>query len=479
MAWGQAPPVPASTAAKSPQAVPAAVVRLSESFTGDFDAMVKRRLIRVLTPYSKTGYFVHAGVTRGLVYDSFKQFETELNLKLKTGTLKVLVVMIPTPVDQLAASLQAGRGDIVAAQALVTEERAQEMDFTNPLAKNVSELIVTGPGGPEIGSVDDLSGKTLFVSKSWAYWKDVEALSAKFEKEGKQPIKLLEAPANLSTEDLLEMVNAGIAPATAAHDYLVKFWAQVFPKLKWNSAAAVKNGGEVAWAIRKNSPLLKEQLNAFIAKYPETSAWRATVMATYLKNTKFAKESTSPEARARMENLRALFQKYGEKYDLDYLLMAAQGFQESTLNHSVKSPVGAIGVMQVMPGTGQQMGVGDVNQLEPNIHAGVKFIRFMMNQYYGKETEMSPLDKGLFTFASYNAGPARIAQMRKLAAQRGLNPNVWFNNVEVITAEKVGRETVTYVSNIYKYYVGYRLLMEQRDAATKAKEEVKNGNAAK
>ena len=149
--------------------------------------------------------------------------------------------------------------------------------------------------------------------------------------------------------------------------------------------------------------------------------------------------------------------KYGDRYSLDYVLMAAQGYQESQLDHSRKSAVGAIGVMQVMPATGKDMKVGDITQLEPNVHAGVKYVRFMMDQFYANEP-MDALNKGLFTFASYNAGPGRMKQMRELAAKRGLNPNVWFNNVELVVADKIGRETVQYVSNIYKYYLAYKML---------------------
>jgi membrane-bound lytic murein transglycosylase MltF len=478
--WGQGPPASsAPKAGKAGSPPPVAVAKVTAPFKGDLDALVKRRLIRVLTPYSKTGFFVHGGVTRGIVYDVFKKFETDLNLKLKTGNLKILVIFIPTPINELAQRLIDGNGDILAAPVIITEQRRELLDFTTPTARNISEVIVTGPGGSEVARLDDLSGKTLYLLKSWAYWKDMEQLSARLVKAGKAPVKLIQAPDGLEPEDLLEMVNAGIVPATAAHDYLARFWAQVLPNLKVNPAAAVKTGGEIAWAIRKGSPKLKAELDAFIAGYPENSALRSVVLANYLKSTKFAKAATSATERAKLENLVTLFQKYGDKYGMDYLLMAAQGYQESALNQAVKSPYGAIGVMQVMPPTGKQMNVGDITKVEPNIHAGVKFIRFMMDQYYGKEPDMTPLNKELFTFASYNAGPARIAALRKQAAARGLNPNVWFNNVEVLAAEKIGRETVTYVSNIYKYYLGYRLLMEQRIEREKAKEALKAGAAAR
>ena len=156
---------------------------------------------------------------------------------------------------------------------------------------------------------------------------------------------------------------------------------------------------------------------------------------------------------------------------MDYLLMAAQGYQESTLDHTVKSPVGAIGVMQVMPATGKELKVGDINKLEPNIHAGVKYMRFMIDQYF-KDEPIDDLNKVLMAFAAYNAGPGRLRQLRREAEKRGLNPNVWFGNVERIASERIGRETVTYVSNIYKYYVAYRLLSEQQERRAAAKQAI-------
>jgi membrane-bound lytic murein transglycosylase MltF len=159
---------------------------------------------------------------------------------------------------------------------------------------------------------------------------------------------------------------------------------------------------------------------------------------------------------------------------VDWLLMGAQGYQESQLNQSAKSPVGAIGVMQLMPATGKEMQVGDVTEIEANIHAGIKYMRFMIDQYYEKEP-MTKLDKALFAFASYNAGAGRVRQLRQEAAKRGLDPNVWFQNVEYVAAEKVGQETVTYVSSIYKYYIAYRLVLESRASTKDAVDKITGG----
>jgi membrane-bound lytic murein transglycosylase MltF len=131
--------------------------------------------------------------------------------------------------------------------------------------------------------------------------------------------------------------------------------------------------------------------------------------------------------------------------------------------------------MQVMPATGKELNVGDITQTEANIHAGVKYMRFMMDQYFADEPKMDRLNKGLMTFAAYNAGPGRLRQLRREAEKRGLDPNVWFGNVEQIASERIGRETVTYVSNIYKYYVAYKLGSEERARREAAKARLKGG----
>jgi membrane-bound lytic murein transglycosylase MltF len=361
------------------------------------------------------------------------------------------------------------------ANLTITPERLKQVDFT-PTAKNVSEIVVTGPGAEPIASVQDLAGKEVYIRKSSSYYESIEQLNAEFAKASKAPVKVRLAPETLESEDILEMVNAGLVKVTIADAHIATFWKKIFPKLTLHSDVAVRTGAEIGWMIRKDSPQLKAGLNTFISRFPEGSARRNTLLHKYLKSTKWAKEATSEAEIAKFERLIEFFRKYGDRYDMDYLLMMAQGYQESQLNQEAKSPVGAIGVMQVMPATGKDLAVGDISQIEPNIHAGVKYMRFMMDQFYANEP-MDRLNKGLITFASYNCGPGRMQQLRKLAAKRGLDPNVWFNNVELIAAEKVGRETVTYVANIYKYYLAYRMITEQHEEREKAKETVKQGGS--
>jgi len=441
---------------------------LIKPWTGDLDGMIERRRIRVLTTYSKTHFFVDKGTQLGLTVDVFKLFEDDLNKKLKNKNIRVHVVIVPVANDELIPALLAGKGDLVAAGKVMTAWRAEEVDFTNPTKKGISTVVVTGPGVPPIASVEDLGGKEVYLRASDVSSKNVEQFNAKLAAAGKPPVTIRPAPEVLSDEDVLEMVSAGLAPMTAVDDYIADFWKQVFPKLVVNRSAAVRTDAQTAMMVRKNSPKLVAELNAFIARYPEGSTTRNVLFQKYLKNVKYAKSATSSESAARFRRTVEFVKTYSDKYDLDYLLMAAQGYQESGLDQNRKSSVGAIGVMQVMPATGAELKVGDISQLEPNVHAGVKYVRFMMDRYYGDEP-MDRLNKGLFTFASYNAGPNRINRLRARAEKRGLDPNKWFNNVELLAAESIGRETVQYVSNIYKYYLAYTMLVEQQQQRLKAK----------
>ena len=449
------------------------VVRLAmdKPFTGDFDEMVKRRQIRVGVTYNRTHYFIDKGQERGLTFESSRNLEDELNQQLKTGKLKVHVVMIPMSRDQLYAALTSGKIDMVAAMVTVTPEREKLVAFSNPTRTNVSQVVVTGPGAPPIATLDDLAGQEVFVRKGSIYAESLAGLNARLKARGKPAVVIVDAPEVLEDDDVLEMVNAGLAPITVVDDYLAEFWSKVFTDLTVHKDIAVRSGGSLAVALRKENPQFREVVNKWLAKHGEGDALRNTLERRYLQNVKYAKNAAADAERKKFAAVVQLFRKYGEQYQLDWLLMAAQGYQESTLDQNAKSPVGAIGVMQVMPATGKDLKVGDINQIEPNIHAGVKYMRFMMDQYF-KDEPIDNLNKGLLTFASYNAGPGRIRQLRREAEKKGLNPNVWFGNVERVASERIGRETVTYVSNIFKYYVAYRLISEQVDRRTAAKAQV-------
>jgi len=463
----------------SPYDVLPAAVRndMGKPFTGDLDEMAKRRTIRVAVTFNRTHYFISRGAERGLTLEWARIFEDELNKDMKTTKLKTFVVMVPMSRDQLYPALTSGKVDMVAAMITVTPEREKLVAFSDPTRKNVNEVVVTGPGAPPIASVDDLSGQKVFVRKGSIYQDNLVRLNAALKARGKAPVIIDEAPVVLEDDDILEMVNAGLVPITVVDEYLAEFWNNMFKSIKVHKTVTVATGGTLAVAFRKENPKLREAVNKTLKKHGENDYIRRVLEGKYLDNTRYARNATSAAERKKFEAVVDLFKKYGEKYSLDYLLVAAQSYQESTLDHGARSPVGAIGIMQVMPATGKDMRVGDITKLEANVHAGAKYMRFMIDEFY-KDEPMDNLNKALMTFASYNAGPNRLTRLRAETKKRGLDPNVWFGNVERITSERIGRETVTYVSNIYKYYIAYRLMTEQREQRDAAKTAVRGAMPA-
>ncbi|EUL47270.1 hypothetical protein P831_01408 [Klebsiella aerogenes UCI 28] len=439
---------------------------------GDLPDMINRRAIRVLTTYSKTFFFIDKGTQRGATHDLFIALEKDLNnqlakeKKLKQKHLKVRIVFIPVTRDNLFKALNEGKGDIAAANLTITSSRQEQVAFTTPLYSDVKELLVSGPSSPDVKNLEQLSGKTVFVRRSSSYYESLQTLNARFAKASLPPVILQKAPEALEDEDLLEMLNAGLIPLIVVDRHKALFWKQVFPKIQVHENIVLRDGGSIAWAVRKDNPQLLAELNNFVKHNRQGSTLGNTILLRYLRSATYVKNAAANRERAKFLQMVEIFRKYGERYDVDWLLMAAQGYQESRLNQSVRSHVGAIGVMQVMPATGKELQVGDIKKIDPNIHAGVKYMRWMIDHYYGDQP-MTPLDKALFSFASYNAGPARIARLRAETQKRGFDPNIWFGNVENLAAEKIGAETVTYVSNIYKYYIAYRLIMD--DIARKQK----------
>lgn len=443
---------------------------LLEPFTGDFDAIIERRLLRVGVTFDRTLYFVDKGVPRGIASEYGRHMEEQINAK-RPRAAKVHVFLVPLPREKLLAALVDGRIDVAAGHLTITPERVKLVDFTDPTRTNVNEILVTGVQSPPLASVEDLSGRRVFVPRTSSYEQSLRALNVTLAATGRPPVDITPAPDNLTDEDLLEMVNAGLLPAIIVDDYLARFWARVFPDIMLHEHVAVRSQGSLGIAVRKNNPQLRTALNRFMERNGLGTAFGNTVDRRYLHDTKYVKNAASDAERKKFMAVIDLFRKYSEKYSMDFLLMAAQGYQESQLNQNARSHVGAIGIMQIMPATGKTMGVGDITKLEPNIHAGVKFMRSMADSMF-KDEPIDPLNKGLLTLAAYNAGPGRIRQLRRETERRGLDPNVWFGNVEQVVSARVGRETVNYVGSIYKYYVAYRLVVEGNERRTAAKASI-------
>jgi len=443
-------------------------------WTGDFDRMLERRMIRALVPYSRTLYFNDKGRERGIAADNVRDFERWINRKYAKKLRKrpLTVYLIPTTRDTLLSELVEGRGDIAIGNLTVTEERMKTVDFASPPdLPAMKEVVVTGPTSPAIASTDDLSGKTVHVRKASSYYESLEALNGRFKKEGKPAAKLVLVPDALEDEDMMEMLSAGLLEVIVVDEWKATMWAQILPKIKVNGQVAVREAGKYGWAIRKGSPKLEAEILGFYKDYIKKQGVAAYRLKQYMSRVKHIRNPTEIAEWKRFEQMLVLFQKYGEKYNFDPLMLAAQGYQESQLNQKARSHGGAIGVMQVTPAVGKALKVGDIRIVEPNIHAGTKYMDQLMTQYF-PDVNFTENNRTLFAFASYNAGPGNISKMRKEAVNRGLEPDKWFNNVEIVTARKIGLETTTYVRNIYKYYVAYRLQLDAIEATRKAREQV-------
>jgi membrane-bound lytic murein transglycosylase MltF len=448
----------------------------AKAMTGDFDMMLDRRSIKVLAPYSRSLYFNDKGRERGLAADAVRGFEQWLNKKYKKklGNRPLTVFIIPTTRDKLLPGISQGTGDIAVGNLTMTEERRKIVDFVSlPGQTSVKELVVTGPKSPAIATADDLAGKTVHVRKASSYHESLVALNGRFAKERKPAMKIVLVPDALEDEDMMEMLNAGLLEAIVVDDWKAKMWAQILPKIKVNERAVLRESGQIGWAIRKGSPKLEAEILAYM-KVNLTKGVITGRLKQYMGKVKQIKNSTGTEEAKRLEQTYALFEKYGKQYNFDPLMLAAQGFQESQLNQNAKSPVGAIGVMQVMPATGKELKVGDIRTTESNIHAGAKYMDQLMSKNF-PDAKFDELNRTLFAFASYNCGPGNVSKMRKAAEKSGLNPDQWFNNVEIVTAQKIGIETTTYVRNIFKYYVAYKLMKETQEAGQKAREQVAPG----
>lgn len=443
------------------EAEAAIIANALEPWTGDLDGMVERGMVRVAIPYGFLTYFIDGAEQKGITYELVEQFG--VFLKEQRGIKGVNIVVIPARRDEVFAMLADGRADVAAGTLTITDERKAIVDFTDPMRKDLREVIVTGPGTPAGTSLDDLAALPIHIRRSSSFYEHLVALNKEREAAGLQTFEIVEVEEYLKTEDLVEMVHAGLLPATVADEPVAEFLALFFPDIVVHSDLPLGEGYSFGWAYRKDSPQLAEALAAFVPTATKGSMLGNMIVKKYTNDTDWAVDALGIENEERLGRLAAFFQQYGDEYEFDWIMMAAQGYQESRLDQSKRSPVGALGIMQLMPTTASDPNVGipDVSSEENNIHAGIKYMRFLHDRYFD-DPALTELDQVLFTFGAYNAGPGNVNKARKLAAEMGLNPNVWFDNVEIAIGKAVSREPVVYVRNIYKYYVAFKLVNDLR-----------------
>lgn len=428
---------------------------LTEPFNEDLDGIIERGVLRVLVPFSKTFYFIDNGQQRGLSVDVMTEFGKKLEKKYRKSIRDGQLVFIPTPRNRLFTDLAEGRGDIAAGNLTITPERLELVDFTDPVVNNAREIPVTASGADPIASASDLSGREVHVRTSSSYYDSLVKLNATLEEQGKEPVRIIEASDNLEDEDLLELVRSGALGIIIMDEHKAEFWAAILDGITLHTDAPIRESGQIAYAVRKTAPKLKGELNEFVQTIKKGTKLGNILLNKYLKETKYIEKLNDPKRQERFDEILALFRKYGDQYSIDWLLIAAQSYQESQFRQEVKSRAGAVGLMQIKPSTAadKNIGIKGVAQdPDKNVHAGVKYLRFLADRYF-EDLEDDPLNQTFFALAAYNAGPSRFERLRKQAAEQGYDPDQWFGNVEWIVMGKISREPVRYVGNIYKYYV--------------------------
>jgi membrane-bound lytic murein transglycosylase MltF len=409
---------------------------LTAPWFGDLDGMVERRVIRVLVVSGGPQFFYYNGKPRGMTAELLQLLQEELNVGLDRGLDQVEIVPMPVSRDRLIAAVVEGQADLVAADLTITEARSELVDFSLPFARNVDEVVVFAPGeGDDVLSLDDLAGQSVYVRKSSSYFEHLTELNRDLVDRDLAPIRIELAHELLRSQDILEMVNAGLITATVIDSYKASSWSKILSELRLRDDLVVHAGGEIAWAFRKDSPQLAAVVDDFARGHRQGTLIGNVLISRYMENLNWVRNSTSESGVTRLRPLFAYFNASAAENEIDPLMLAAQAYQESELEHDRESPAGAVGIMQIKPSTAadRNVGIQDISKPSDNIEAGARYMRFLMDRYFA-DPEMGELQRWLFALAAYNAGPARIQRLRRQAAAEGYDPNLWLDNVELIAA---------------------------------------------
>ncbi len=451
----------AQNSAKDPLPLDA---HMSKIYFDDLPGLLQKKYIRVLTTLNRTNFFVSNGRLVGYEYALLKGYQKFLNERVNKEKLRVVLEFIPVARDELIPKLVNGYGDIAAAGLTITKERKKKIDFTRPYLTGVKEVVVSHKGGFQPERVDDLSGKKVYVRKSSSYYDSLTKLNKKLRQDGKKPVQIVNLSEEMETESILEMVDSGAIGVTVADSHLAEAWSQVLSGIEIHENVTLRKHSKIAWMVRKKNPKLRASLNKYLKTHEQGTLLGNIYFKRYYKSADKLKNPGEIKEWAKIKQYKGVIMKYAAKYDFDWLLVLAMAFQESGLDHGRKSDAGAVGLMQILPSTARdkKIGIKHVEKLENNVHAAVKYLDFLRNHYFSSDAMMRR-DQVRMALAAYNAGPANVCKARNLAGKMGLDKNKWFRNVELAILRIIGQETVRYVSNINKYYVLYKTLLEQPD----------------
>jgi membrane-bound lytic murein transglycosylase MltF len=450
------PPLPGHK--PEPSAVPIA----ASAVTGQPSlpaAIIRRGSLRVGVPFGGLYYMTDGPRESGLAVGYAAELQKFLRQRYPAAS-SLKTELMPMPRERLLTALEAGRIDLAMAD-LPQEELSEVTEsgrlvLSAPVVSGVHDVIVTGPKAPEIGDVRTLDRLELHVRPSGRYRQHLAAMDVARKEYALPPLTIVTADASLEDRDLLELVGAGIFPATTMDSYKANLMAPLFDGLTVRNDLRVSGDRDIAWAMRAEDRELKAGVDAFLASAEHLTATDAKTLEAMMNPERFRSAMTEAE-QARFDKVMPLIRKHAEKEGLDPLLIAALAYQESGFDQSRTGPAGAIGIMQVMAATAAEpsIGINDISTAEPNIRAGIKYLAHIRDQYFDAAS-ITPENRLLFALAAYNTGPGNIIKARKMAEEMGLDPNVWFGNVEAVTAKIFGRTTAYHVRNVIKFFICYR-----------------------
>lgn len=427
------------------------------AFTGDLDAIRERGVLRALVTPSRTDFFIENGEIRGMQAELLSRFVAWLGRDAGADE-QLRLKMIPVAFDELIPALESGEGDVAAAFIAPTPAREARIQVATDFRLSANEIVVTHAEAPVPESLEALVGQRVVVLAGSSYHEHLLELSEGLEAQGLEPIDVDDADTRLYSEDILELVNAGAFEMTVIDDYKAALWARVLPDIRLHDFLAVTQDNPLGWGLRRDATQLRAALQAFSSEVRQGSLVGNVLFTRYFERDTFIDNPLQRAKRDRLETLLPIFRRYGERYDIDPLALAAQAYQESRFDQGVVSAAGAVGVMQLLPATARDpnVGIDEIDEVEANIHAGARYLAFLRDRYFD-DPAMDVWNRRAFAWAAYNAGPRAIARARNRAEEMGLDRDIWFGNTELAVSEAIGREPVRYVANIQKYFLAYRL----------------------
>ncbi|MFI8739747.1 transglycosylase SLT domain-containing protein [Stutzerimonas zhaodongensis] len=416
-------------------------------------------VLRVLVNQSRNSSGEVKGEPIGVEYVRLRAFEQYLNRGSK-GT-PISLKIIPKAKDQLLGALQRGEGDLVAPGEILPQGAARRISRSRAVIAQVPMVLVSRQGGPRYKSFEQLSGRSLALSAGSAAGPALEKLNRSLMQAGRAPIAVEWVDPTLAVEDVLEMVQAGVYPATVVEQPIAERWAKVLPKLRIESQLTLGDPADMHWFVQKDAGMLSASVDRFLQTYSAPDNQDAAFVRVYRRLYR-VQYPLDRVGRQRLEKVRPTLQRHAQQQQIDWLNLAALAFKESTLDPSARGAGGATGLMQVTPATARSMGVKDIGQLDNNVLASAKYLANIRQTFFSSP-RLNERERMAFVLAAYNLGPQRVQSLRAEARRRGLNPDQWFFQVERVAMSSMGMGVVSYVNAVNKYYLAYtreRYLLE-------------------